>query len=89
MCGVPRLWESLAKGVIRSMKKAGGFKYEIFKFFIAGGTKYAWAKDRVTGRVCHFSTYPRFYDFVIGIMPFIFLWPVHKLGNVLVYNKFK
>ena len=40
MCGVPRLWESLVTGVYRSMKKTGGIKYAMFKFFISVGKKY-------------------------------------------------
>jgi long-chain acyl-CoA synthetase len=89
MCGVPRLWESLAKGVKRAMKKEGGIKYKIFTFFISAGTKYAWAKEHITGCVCRFTKRPRLFDFVIGIMPFIALWPVHALGELLVYRKIR
>ena len=87
MCGVPRLWDSLAKGVIKAMKKAGGVKYAMFRFFVSVGAKYAWAKDHVTGRVTRFKKYPRFLDFIKGIIPFILLWPLHGLGELLVYKK--
>ncbi len=35
--GVPRLWESLAQGILRTMKKTGGVKYGMFKFFLSVG----------------------------------------------------
>ena len=40
ICGVPRLWEALANGVIRTMKKTGGLKYKMFNFFIKIGSAY-------------------------------------------------
>ena len=89
MCGVPRLWESLAKGVNRAMKKEGGIKYALFSFFISVGTKYAWAKEHITGCTCRFTYRPRIFDFVVGIMPFIALWPLHALGELLVYRKIR
>ncbi|MCR4939440.1 MAG: long-chain fatty acid--CoA ligase [Treponemataceae bacterium] len=89
MCGVPRLWESLAKGVNRAMKKEGGLKYALFSFFISAGTKYAWAKERITGRACRFSRRPRIFDFIVGIFPFIGLWIFHALGELLVYRKIR
>ena len=89
MCGVPRLWESLAKGVKRAMKKEGGIKNALFTFFVAAGTKYAWAKEHITGQVCRFVKRPRIFDFLAGIVPFIVLWPVHALGELLVYRKIR
>ena len=89
MCGVPRLWESLAKGVNRAMKKEGGIKYALFNFFISVGTKYAWAKEHITGCACRFNYRPRLFDFIVGIMPFIALWPFHALGELLVYRKIR
>lgn len=89
MCGVPRLWESLAKGVNRAMKKEGGIKYKLFTFFISVGTKYAWAKEHITGCACRFTYRPRILDFIVGIVPFIALWPFHALGELLVYRKIR
>lgn len=89
MCGVPRLWESLATGVYRSMKKAGGIKYAMFKFFISVGKKYAWCKEHVTGCVCQFKKRFRFFDTLIAFIPLIVLYPLHAIGNSLVYKKIK
>ncbi|MFI3257975.1 MAG: long-chain fatty acid--CoA ligase, partial [Spirochaetales bacterium] len=89
MCGVPRLWEALAQGVFRSMKKEGGIKLAMFRFFVSVGKKYAWAKEHVTGRVCQLKKRSRVLDFFAGIFVFIVLIPLNALGNVLVFKKIR
>ena len=87
MCGVPRLWEALASGVHKAMKKTGGAKYKIFNFFVKVGDKYNNSKNYVKGYVCRFTKRSRFLDFCRGIIPMILLWPLYKLGNALVFKK--
>ena len=87
MCGVPRLWEALAAGVHKAMKKTGGIKYKLFKFFVGVGDKYNNCRNLVRGYVTQIKRRSRFLDFLIGIIPMILLWPINKLGNVLVFKK--
>lgn len=89
MCGVPRLWESIAQGVYRNMRKEGGVKLALFTFFISVGKKFMWGYEHVTGRVCRFTRKPRIFDFFAGIIPFIFLSPLYGLGEVLIYRKIR
>lgn len=89
MCGVPRLWESLAKGVNRAMAKTGGATFKIFKFFVGAGKLYSKFYDKVHGDVCRFKFRSRVLDFIIGIIPFLLLWPIHKLGDILVFKKIR
>ncbi|MCQ2576163.1 MAG: long-chain fatty acid--CoA ligase [Treponema sp.] len=89
MCGVPRLWEGLAAGVNKKMQKTGGIVYKLFKFFVWWGTQYAHFKDLVFGNICAFKKRNRFVDFLAGILPWLFFWPLHKLGNALVFKKIK
>ena len=89
MCGVPRLWESLATGVIRAMRKAGGVKYAMFNFFVGIGKKWCDARDKVCGCVCRFKPRSRLLDFITGIIPFILLTPLDKLGDILVFSKIR
>ncbi len=89
MCGVPRLWESLASGVTRAMKKQGGLKYAMFRFFINAGGKYVWAKEHLTGKVCRLERRSRLLDAVAGFFPFVLLWGWAKLGDILVYGKIR
>ena len=87
MCGVPRLWEALAAGVHKAMKKTGGIKYKLFSFFVNVGDKYNNCKNLVCGYVTQIKRRSRFFDFLIGIIPMILLWPINKLGNILVFKK--
>jgi len=89
MCGVPRLWESIAQGVYRNMRKEGGIKLALFNFFISVGKKFIWGYEHVTGRVCRFTKKPRIFDFFAGLIPFIFLSPLYGLGEVLIYKKIR
>ena len=87
MCGVPRLWEALASGVHKAMKKTGGAKYKIFNFFVGVGDKYNNCKNLVRGYVTQIKKRSRVLDFFIGIIPMLLLWPLYKLGNALVFKK--
>ena len=87
MCGVPRLWEALASGVHKAMKKTGGIKYKLFKFFVGVGDKYNNCKNLVCGYVTQIKKRSRFLDFLVGLIPMILLWPFNKLGNALVFKK--
>lgn len=85
--GVPRLWEALAGGILRSVKKEGGIKKSLFMFFVGIGKKYVWAHDMVFGRLPRFTRRIRLLDTIVGFLPWIALFPLHLLGDVLVYRK--
>ena len=88
MCGVPRLWESLAKAVQKAMKKKGGVALVLFNFFVKVGGAYADQKDKVFGLVCQlYKKRNRVLDFFAGIVPMCLLWPLKKLGDLLVFKK--
>ncbi|MBQ7537339.1 MAG: long-chain fatty acid--CoA ligase [Treponema sp.] len=91
ICGVPRLWEALANGVIRTMKKTGGLKYKMFNFFIKIGSAYANMKNYVFWNIPQLSVKKRcrFCDTMIGLLPWLCLWPLHKLGDILVFKKIR
>lgn len=87
--GVPRLWEALASGIFRTIKKEGGAKKALFVFFVAVGKKYCAARDLVFGRVARFTKRVRFIDTAIGLVPWLVLWPLHALGEALIYSKIR
>ncbi|EID85937.1 Long-chain acyl-CoA synthetase (AMP-forming) [Treponema sp. JC4] len=89
ICGVPRLWEALASGVIRTMKKTGGLTLKLFNFFIGAGSLYAKMRDYVFGNIPQFKKRCRLLDSIIGFIPWILLWPLHKLGDILVFRKIR
>lgn len=87
--GVPRLWEALASGIFRNIRKAGGIKQALFGFFVAVGKKYCLFRDLVFGRVVRFKPRVRALDTAVGFVPWILLWPLQALGNLLVFSKIK
>lgn len=89
MCAVPRLWESIAHSVYSQMKKIGGLEYILFNIAMAIGKQYSWAKDRVTGLVCHYKKYPRAVDFVQGLLPFALLFLPRLLCDAFVFKKIR
>lgn len=89
MCGVPRLWESVAKGIFGVMKKKGGITWAMFSFFVAVGRKYSVLRDMMTGCVCRFKWRSRFLDFLVALIPFCLIWPLYALGDLLVFRKIR
>ncbi len=89
MCGVPRLWESLAQGVYKAMKKDGGVKLKLFNFFIGIGKKYTVAKEHVCGHITQYKKRSRVLDFLKGIIPFILLTPLDAIGDKLIFSKIR
>ena len=89
MNGVPRLWESMAQGLFREVKKQDALKKHVFYNFITIGKLYYRCKELVFGLRCRYRWYPRFLDTVMGIVPFCLLWPFHKLGDAVVYKKIR
>lgn len=89
MCGVPRLWQALASGVDKAMVKTGGAKLKLYRFFVSVGKKYANFKVRTLGNICQFEKRSRFLDALTGFLPMICLWPLYKLGDVLVFKKIR
>ncbi len=85
--GVPRLWEALATGILRTVRKEGGVKKALFMFFLDVGKKYCWARDHVFGRVARFTPRIRLIDTLVGLVPWLLLIIPHFLGDVLVYRK--
>ncbi len=91
ICGVPRLWEALANGVIRTMKKTGGIAYVLFSFFIKAGSAYATMKNYVFANIPQIKIKKRcrVCDTMLGFFPWLLLWPWHKLGDLLVFRKIR
>ncbi|MCR5724239.1 MAG: long-chain fatty acid--CoA ligase [Treponema sp.] len=91
ICGVPRLWEALAAGVNRAMKKKGGISLAMFNFFIKAGSAYALMRDYVFANLPQLAVKKRCrpLDTALGLIPWLLLWPLHKLGDLLVFSKIK
>jgi len=89
MASVPRIWESVRDGVYRKVNQAGGVKKGLFLFFVAIGSIWGGSSRMVQGRVARYRKRNRTLDLVLGIIPYILLWPLKALGDILVFKAIK
>ncbi|MBT3274180.1 MAG: AMP-binding protein [Spirochaetales bacterium] len=87
MASVPRIWESLQDGIYRSIKADGGIKKALFLFFVGIGKIHSKASNLVKGLVPQYRKRSRILDIIAGIIPYILLYPLRALGNILVFSK--
>ncbi|MCR5290061.1 MAG: long-chain fatty acid--CoA ligase [Treponema sp.] len=89
MCGVPRLWESIAQRFYRDLRKEGGLHYALFSISISIGKSFSWARDRVFGLICRYKKTIRIFDTLYAIIPFVLLYIPYKLCDFLVYRNIR
>lgn len=86
---VPRVFEAIYEGILRKMRKAGGITYAFFNFF----TKVAIIHSRMTRKMFNqdpcFTRYYTVAWWFLFFIPWILLWPLKGLGNLLVFRKIK
>jgi long-chain acyl-CoA synthetase len=89
MASAPRIWENVRAALLRKMNEEGGIKKALFNFFLRVATAHQVCANLVRGLVPQFKRRVRLFDFLLGIIPFLLLWPLRALGNVLVFSKVK
>lgn len=89
MNAVPRLWESMAQGLFREIKKQTGIKQWYFNTAVYLGKKYYKAKELVFGLKCRYKWFPRSIDAVVGFLPFILLWIPHMIGEYTIFKNIR
>jgi long-chain acyl-CoA synthetase len=86
---VPRIWETIRDGVYKSMRQASPFLRGLFGFFIGVGESYSYFRNHLLGRMPEFTKRSRALEIAASILPFLLLFPVWKLGDVLIFRKVK
>jgi long-chain acyl-CoA synthetase len=89
MLSAPRIWETVRTALIRAVNEGSAVKRGIFNFFSSVATAHSTAKALVRGWLPQFHRRYRVLDFLMGIVPFLLLYPLRALGNVLVFSKLK
>ncbi len=84
---VPRIWESVYDGIFKAMKKEKKSVYFLFRFFVGVGKMTMGFKRNITGQRPHFRRLTKFFYPILNIIPFILLYPLYCVGNVLIYSK--
>ncbi|MFW5745111.1 MAG: AMP-dependent synthetase/ligase, partial [Spirochaetota bacterium] len=89
MASVPRIWEAIMAGVYRNVKTQSKVKQALFHFFVSLGSTHAHIDDMLRGRLPRFRKRNRVVDAVGAFLPWLLMWPLRALGNVLVFGKIK
>ena len=89
MVGVPRLWDLIMSSAFRKANQALGVKKALFYFFVGVGKIHAQLGYMIRGLLPQFHKRSRALDFILGIIPFIIIYLLRLLGNLLVFKKIK
>jgi long-chain acyl-CoA synthetase len=89
MASVPRIWEGVRAAIYRNVNEEGGIRKALFGFFVAVGQAHATVSALVRGLYPQFTRRSLVLDFILGILPFLLLYPFRALGDMLVFKKIK
>jgi len=89
MGSVPRIWESIMSGVYQSVKKKSPVAQGLFKFFVSIAVFHKKLRDMMTNRLPQFRKRLYILDLLIAFIPFLLIYPLKKLGDVLVFKTIK
>ncbi|MEM6255717.1 MAG: AMP-binding protein [Cyanobacteria bacterium P01_D01_bin.156] len=85
MVGVPRLWESIYEGVQKQFREQPESKQKLINFFLHQSQRYIAAK-RIADNLS-LDQEPNTFDQAMANAQAAVLWPVHKMGDAIVYKK--
>ncbi len=86
MVGVPRLWESLYEGVQKQFREQPASKQRLVNSLLSLSQRYVEARRVVQGLSLE-NLHPSIWQRLINGIQTIVLWPLHALGEHLVYKK--
>jgi len=89
MPSVPRIWESVYDGIYRAMRKKGGVSLVLFSFFVSVAIAYGRCSRSVLGNKPVFSRVRRWIDAFLCVIPWLLLFPLRALGDLLVFKKIR
>jgi long-chain acyl-CoA synthetase len=89
MASVPRIWESIRAAIYRNIDKGGGAKAILFHFFVAIAELYYSFENRITSKAPRFNKSYKAMNIALSLLPAAVLWPLKKLGDILVFGKIK
>ena len=86
---VPRIWEAVRSGIYRNVASASPVKKALFHFFVSVSTVHQKMQDLLLGRTAQFKRRFVPFDMFVSFIPFILLYPLRALGNILVFRNIK
>ena len=86
---VPRVFEAVYDGVTKKMRKAGGIVNLMFNFFVKVAIAEKRMHRKMFGQNPCFTTPLRGLWWVLFFIPWLLLWPLYGLGDLIVFRKIK
>ncbi len=86
---VPRVWEAVYDGIWRKMRKTGGFTYALFRFFIGEAILWCRIDRKLRRKGSRFGRDYLGFWWIVLLLPWLLLYPIKCLGNLLVFKKIK
>ncbi len=86
---VPRVFEAVYEGITKKMRKAGGIVNKMFNFFTAVAIIHKRMQRKMFNQNPCFSNYYTFFWWLLFFIPWILLWPLYWLGDLIVFRKIK
>ena len=86
---VPRVWEAVYDGIWRKMRKTGGIVFGMFRFFVNVSLLWCAIDRKLRRKNSRFGN-----DFIgfwwpILVWPWLLVYPLKMLGNLLVFKKIR
>lgn len=86
---VPRVWEAVYDGIWRKMRKTGGLVYIMFRFFVAEAMLWCSIDRKLRRKNSRFGRDYLGFWWTVLVLPWLLLYPIKMLGNLLVFRKIR
>ncbi|NLL99896.1 MAG: long-chain fatty acid--CoA ligase [Treponema sp.] len=85
--GVPRVFEAVYEGIYKAMRKKGGITNILFKFFTNIAIIHSRMDKKMFRKEARFRNDFLVLKWILFFIPWLLLYPLRSLGDVLVYRK--
>ncbi|MEE1000210.1 MAG: long-chain fatty acid--CoA ligase [Treponemataceae bacterium] len=89
MPAVPRVFEAVYDGVMRTMRKTGGIVYSLFRFFTNIALIQSKLGRKMFRKEARFKKDSLLLNWIICFIPWLILTPLKALGGKLVFSKIR
>ncbi|MCQ2575226.1 MAG: long-chain fatty acid--CoA ligase [Treponema sp.] len=86
---VPRIFEAVYDGITKKMRKAGGIVNLMFRFFVGVAIVHKRMERKMFNQNPCFSTYYTWFWWIVFLIPWLLMWPLYGLGDLIVFRKIK
>ena len=86
---VPRVFEAVYDGITKKMRKAGGLVNNMFNFFVKVAILHKRMQRKMFEQNPCFTTYITPVWWILFFIPWILMWPLYALGDLIVFRKIK